>query len=280
ARVLETPGTPEASFSDDPLRMMRAARFAAQLGVTVSDDVATAMQEMAGRIEIISAERVREELVKLMISPTPRHGLELLVHSGIADYVLPELPALRESTDDAHRHKDVFQHSLQVMEIAIEREADYVDAPNFALRFAALMHDIGKPKTRRFEPNGKVSFRHHDVVGAKMVSKRMRELRYDKNTTKALARLVDMHLRFYGYGDGEWSDSAVRRYVTDAGTLLDHLHALTRSDVTTQNKRKARRFATAYDDLEARIDELGEEEEHASIRPELDWPQKKKNMGH
>jgi poly(A) polymerase len=273
AGVLETPGTPEASFSDDPLRMMRAARFAAQLGVTVSDDVATAMQEMAGRIEIISAERVREELVKLMISPTPRHGLELLVHSGIADYVLPELPALRESTDDAHRHKDVYQHSLQVMENAIEREADYVESPNFVLRFAALMHDIGKPKTRRFEAGGKVSFRHHDVVGAKMVAKRMRELRFDKDTTKAVARLVELHMRFYGYGEGEWTDSAVRRYVTDAGDLLPHLHALTRSDVTTRNKRKARRLAANYDDLEARIEQLAEEEELASIRPDLDGQQ-------
>ena len=273
AGVLATPGTPEASFSDDPLRMMRAARVAAQLGVTVSDDVATAMHEMAGRIEIISAERVREELVKLVNSPTPRLGLELLVRSGIAEYVLPELPALRESSDDAHRHKDVYQHSLQVMENAIEHEADYVDAPNFVLRFAALMHDIGKPKTRRFEAGGKVSFRHHDVVGAKMVAKRMRELRFDKDTTKAVARLVELHMRFYGYGEGEWSDSAVRRYVTDAGDLLPHLHALTRSDVTTRNKRKARRLAANYDDLEARIDQLAEEEELASIRPDLDGQQ-------
>jgi len=273
AGVLDTPGTPEQSFSDDPLRMMRAARFAAQLGVTVSEAVATAMREMAGRIDIISAERVREELVKLMISPKPRRGLDLLVASGIADHVLPELPGMREASDTAHRHKDVYEHSLQVMENAIEREADYVEAPNFVLRFAALMHDIGKPKTRRFEANGKVSFRHHDVVGAKMVAKRMRALRFDKDTTKAVARLVELHMRFYGYGDGEWSDSAVRRYVTDAGTLLDHLHALTRSDVTTQNKRKARRLATAYDDLEARIDELAEEEELASIRPDLDGQQ-------
>lgn len=273
AGVLETPGTPEASFSDDPLRMMRAARFAAQLGVTVSDDVATAMREMAGRIEIVSAERVREELVKLMIAPTPRRGLELLVGSGIADYVLPELPALREASDAAHRHKDVYEHSLQVMENAIEREADYVDSPNFVLRFAALMHDIGKPKTRRFERGGKVSFRHHDVVGAKMVAKRMRKLRFDKETTKAVARLVELHMRFYGYGEGEWTDSAVRRYVTDAGDLLQHLHALTRSDVTTQNKRKARRLAANYDDLEARIEQLAEEEELASIRPDLDGKQ-------
>lgn len=273
AGVLDTPGTPQASFSDDPLRMMRAARFTAQLGVTVSSGVAAALQDMASRIEIISAERVREELVKLMIAPNPRRGLDLLVASGIADYVLPELPALREAVDDTHRHKDVYEHSMQVMENAIQHEANYVEAPDFVLRFGALMHDIGKPKTRRFEAGGKVSFRHHDVVGAKMVAKRMRELRFDKDTTKAVARLVELHMRFYGYGDGEWSDSAVRRYVTDAGDLLAHLHALTRSDVTTQNKRKARRLATAYDDLESRIEQLAQEEELASIRPDLDGQQ-------
>lgn len=273
AGELQTPGTPESSFSDDPLRMMRAARFAAQLGITVSPEVATAMREMADRIEIISAERVREELVKLMIAPKPRRGLDLLVGSGIANHVLPELPAMREASDATHRHKDVYEHSLQVMENAVEREAHYVDAPNFVLRFAALMHDIGKPKTRRFEKNGKVTFRHHDVVGAKLVSKRMRALRFDKDSTKAVARLVELHMRFYGYGDGEWTDSAVRRYVTDAGNLLNHLHALTRSDVTTQNKRKARRLAAAYDDLEARIEQLAEEEELASIRPDLDGKQ-------
>ena len=271
--VLETPGTPQQSFSDDPLRMMRAARFAAQLGVTVSPDVAEAMKDMGSRIVIISAERIREELVKLMIAPKPRRGLELLVASGIADFVLPELPALRDAQDDAHRHKEVYEHSLQVMENAVDHEADYFAAPNFVLRFAALMHDIGKPKTRRFEAGGKVSFRHHDVVGAKMVAKRMRELRFDKDTTKAVARLVELHMRFYGYGDGEWSDSAVRRYVTDAGDLLKHLHALTRSDVTTRNKRKARRLAAAYDDLEARIDQLAKEEELAAIRPDLDGKQ-------
>lgn len=273
AGELQTPGTPESSFSDDPLRMMRAARFAAQLGITVSPEVATAMREMADRIEIISAERVREELVKLMIAPKPRRGLDLLVGSGIANHVLPELPAMREASDATHRHKDVYEHSLQVMENAVEREAHYVDAPNFVLRFAALMHDIGKPKTRRFEKNGKVTFRHHDVVGAKLVSKRMRALRFDKDSTKAVARLVELHMRFYGYGEGEWTDSAVRRYVTDAGNLLNHLHALTRSDVTTQNKRKARRLAAAYDDLEARIEQLAEEEELASIRPDLDGKQ-------
>lgn len=273
AGELQTPGTPESSFSDDPLRMMRAARFAAQLGITVSPEVATAMREMADRIEIISAERVREELVKLMIAPKPRRGLDLLVGSGIANHVLPELPAMREASDATHRHKDVYEHSLQVMENAIEREAHYVDAPNFVLRFAALMHDIGKPKTRRFEKNGKVTFRHHDVVGAKLVAKRMRALRFDKDSTKAVARLVELHMRFYGYGEGEWTDSAVRRYVTDAGNLLNHLHALTRSDVTTQNKRKARRLAAAYDDLEARIEQLAEEEELASIRPDLDGKQ-------
>ncbi len=273
AGVLQTPGTPQASFSDDPLRMMRAARFAAQLGVTVSGDVAEAMHDMAERIGIISPERVREELVKLVLAPQPRRGLELLVVSGIADHVLPELPAMREASDATHRHKDVYEHSLQVMENAMQHEADYVAAPNFVLRFAALMHDIGKPKTRRFEKNGKVTFLHHDVVGAKLVAKRMRALRFDKDTTKAVARLVELHMRFYGYGDGEWTDSAVRRYVTDAGKLLAHLHALTRSDVTTQNKRKARRLAAAYDDLETRIEKLTEEEELAAIRPDLDGQQ-------
>ncbi|WP_416377864.1 CCA tRNA nucleotidyltransferase [Auritidibacter ignavus] len=273
AGMLRTPGRAEASFSDDPLRMMRAARFVSQLRLSVADDVRTAMIEMAERINIISAERVRDELVKLMIGADPRAGLELLVQTGLAEHVLPELPALRLTMDAAHHHKDVYQHSLKVLEQAMEWEPEYVSVPNFVLRFAAVMHDIGKPATRRFEKNGAVTFRHHDVVGAKMVRSRMKALRFDKETIRAVATLVELHMRFYGYGDAGWGDSAVRRYVTDAGDMLQHLHALTRSDVTTQNKRKANRLAHAYDDLEQRIEQLAAEEELAKIRPDLNGQQ-------
>ncbi|PXA81765.1 CCA tRNA nucleotidyltransferase [Auritidibacter sp. NML120779] len=271
--ILQTPGSAESSFSDDPLRMMRAARFVSQLRLTVGEDVRTAMTEMSERIRIISAERVRDELVKLIIGANPRSGLELLVETGLAEHVLPELPALQLTMDAAHHHKDVYQHSLKVLDQAIDWEPDYVEAPNFVLRFAALMHDIGKPATRRFEKNGAVTFRHHDVVGAKMVRARMKALRFDKDTIRAVAKLVELHMRFYGYGEAGWGDSAVRRYVTDAGDLLQHLHALTRSDVTTQNKRKANRLAHAYDDLERRIDQLAAEEELAKIRPDLNGQQ-------
>lgn len=271
--VLRTPGTPEDSFSDDPLRMMRAARFAAQLGFAVDQAVVAAMEAMAERIAIISAERVRDELVKLIVSDHPRTGVDLLVSTGLADYVLPEVPALQLETDEHHRHKDVYAHSLTVMEQVLDHEAEYVQPPDFALRFAALMHDVGKPDTRKFEPSGAVSFRHHDVVGAKMVRKRMRALRFDNETTKAVAKLVELHMRFYGYGDAGWSDSAVRRYVTDAGNVLQRLHALTRSDVTTRNRRKAHRLAHAYDDLEARIAALEEQEELEAVRPDLDGQQ-------
>ncbi|MFJ6078808.1 CCA tRNA nucleotidyltransferase [Pseudarthrobacter sp. NPDC092419] len=273
ASVLSTPGAPEASFSDDPLRMMRAARFAAQLGVSVHPDVRSAMEQMAERINIISAERVREELVKLICGAHPRVGVDLLVDTGLADHVLPEVSALRLESDEHHRHKDVYQHSLQVLEQAAELETDAdgpVPGPDFVLRFAALMHDVGKPATRRFEPGGAVSFRHHDMVGAKLTSKRMKALRFDKDTTKAVARLVELHMRFYGYGDAGWSDSAVRRYVTDAGPLLERLHRLTRSDVTTRNQRKAERLAFAYDDLEARIAAIREQESLDAVRPDLD----------
>lgn len=273
---IRTPGAPDISFSDDPLRMMRAARFASQLQIEVSAEVRRAMSEMTERIDIISAERVRDELVKLINGADPRAGINLLVETGLADKVLPEVSALRLEIDEHHRHKDVYQHSLTVLEQAIGLETDQdgpVPGPNFVLRFAALMHDIGKPATRKFEPSGAVSFRHHDMVGSKLVKARMRALRFDKETTKAVARLVELHMRFYGYGDAGWTDSAVRRYVTDAGDLLEHLHRLTRSDVTTRNRKKADRLAFAYDDLEARIAQIAEQEELKSIRPDLDGQQ-------
>lgn len=271
--IIRTPGTPQASFSDDPLRMMRAARFASRLDIDLAPEVFDAMVDMADRIQIISAERVRDELVKLICGAAPRRGVDLLVESGLASFVLPEIPALKLEVDEHHRHKDVYQHSLTVMEqaAALETGADgAVPGPDFILRFAALMHDIGKPATRKFESNGAVSFLHHDVVGAKLTKKRMRELRFDNDTIKAVARLVELHMRFYGYGEAGWSDSAVRRYVRDAGNLLERLHRLTRADVTTRNKRKANRIASAYDDLERRIAELAEQEELEAIRPDLD----------
>lgn len=279
ARVLDTPTDPEISFGDDPLRMMRAARFAAQLGFALAPRVVTAMTERAATIEIVSAERIRDELVKLLLAPRPRAGLEILVRTGLAAYILPELPALKLEIDEHHRHKDVYEHSLIVLEQAIALEGapgapeDEVPGPDLILRLAALLHDIGKPATRRFEPGGGVSFHHHEVVGAKLTRKRMRELRFDKDTTKAVARLVELHLRFHGYGDGQWTDSAVRRYVTDAGPLLPRLHRLTRADCTTRNARKAARLARTYDDLERRIGVLAEQEELAAVRPELDGNQ-------
>ncbi|WP_330282869.1 CCA tRNA nucleotidyltransferase [Streptomyces sp. NBC_00588] len=276
ARVLRTPSTPEASFSDDPLRMMRAARFAAQLDFEVAPEVVTAMKEMAGRIEIVSAERVREELNKLILSAHPRKGLKLLVDTGLADHVLPELPALRLESDEHHRHKDVYEHTLIVLEQAIALEED---GPDLTLRLAALLHDIGKPRTRRFEKDGRVSFHHHEVVGAKMTKKRMTALKYSNELVKDVSRLVELHLRFHGYGTGEWTDSAVRRYVRDAGPLLDRLHKLTRSDCTTRNKRKATALSRAYDGLEERIAQLQEQEELDSIRPDLDGNQIMKILG-
>ncbi|WP_127354940.1 CCA tRNA nucleotidyltransferase [Actinacidiphila soli] len=269
-RVLRTPGTPEASFSDDPLRMMRAARFAAQLDFEVAPEVVAAMTAMADRIEIVSAERVRDELNKLILSEHPRKGLRLLVDTGLADRVLPELSALRLESDEHHRHKDVYEHSLTVLEQAIDLETD---GPDLVLRLAALLHDIGKPRTRRFESDGRVSFHHHEVVGAKMTKARMTKLKYPNDIVKDVSRLVELHLRFHGYGAGEWTDSAVRRYVRDAGPLLDRLHKLTRSDCTTRNKRKAAALSRTYDELEGRIAELKEREELDAIRPDLDGNQ-------
>jgi poly(A) polymerase len=266
-KVLRTPGRPEDSFSDDPLRMLRAARFVSQLGFTVSPGVVTAMTDMAGRIDIVSAERIREELSKLVCGAHPREGLALLVETGLAAQVLPELPKLRLEIDEHHRHKDVYEHSLIVLEQAIAQEED---GPDLVLRLAALLHDIGKPKTRAFEQGGRVSFHHHEVVGAKMTKARLTALRYPKDIVADVSRLVELHLRFHGYGTGEWTDSAVRRYVRDGGHLLDRLHKLTRADCTTRNKRKAAALSRTYDDLEQRIARLSVEEELAAMRPELD----------
>ncbi|MER6995353.1 CCA tRNA nucleotidyltransferase [Streptomyces sp. NPDC000410] len=270
ARVLRTPGAPQDSFTDDPLRMLRAARFAAQLDFEVAPEVITAMTEMADRIEIVSAERIRDEFNKLILSAHPRKGLGLLVDTGLAAHFVPELPALRLESDEHHRHKDVYEHSLTVLDQAIDLE---VAGPDLVLRLAALLHDIGKPRTRRFETDGRVSFHHHEVVGAKMTKKRLTALKYSNEMVKDISRLVELHLRFHGYGTGEWTDSAVRRYVRDAGPLLERLHKLTRSDCTTRNKRKASALSRAYDGLEERITELKEQEELDSIRPDLDGNQ-------
>jgi len=267
ARRLMTPKSPHDSFDDDPLRMMRAARFAAQLEFEVAPEVVAAMKQMADRIAIVSAERVRDELSKLLLARRPSAGLALLVESGLAQHMVPELPALQLEVDEHHHHKDVYEHSLTVLAQAIDLEAG---EPDLTLRLAALLHDIGKPATRKFESGGGVSFHHHEVVGARLASKRMKALRYPKEITQDVARLVELHLRFHGYADGEWSDSAVRRYVRDAGPLLSRLHKLTRADCTTRNKRKAAALARAYDNLEERISVLAEEEELAAIRPDLD----------
>jgi poly(A) polymerase len=268
-KVLKTPGTPEDSFGDDPLRMLRGARFASQLGFEIEPETFEAMQAMRQRLEIISSERIQVELHKLMLGANPRMGLEALVDSGLAEIVIPELPALKLETDEHHHHKDVYQHTLTVVEQAIDYEKDYKLEPDFVLRFAALLHDIGKPATRKLEPGGAVSFYHHDVVGAKLASKRMKTLRFDNDTTKAVSKLVELHLRFFGYSDQAWTDAAIRRYVRDAGEELVRLHILTRSDVTTRNKRKAEQLSHAYDDLEKRIAVVMEQEELNAMRPDL-----------
>lgn len=264
-QVLRTPATPEESFADDPLRMLRAARFVSQMGLVPVPELVRAMREMAGQIERITVERVQVELTKLVMGRYPRAGLELLVQTGLARHVLPELPAMAMEIDEHHQHKDVYAHTLTVLDQAIERE----DEPDLVLRLAALLHDIGKPATRRHEPGGGVSFHHHEVVGAKMTRRRLRALRYPKDVIEDVATLVYLHLRFHGYGKGEWTDSAVRRYVTDAGPLLDRLHKLVRSDCTTRNKRRAQALAVSYDALEERIARLREQEELDRIRPDL-----------
>lgn len=273
AGLLRTPVTPEQSFSDDPLRMMRAARFASQLGFGADDATVSAMTAMADRIEIVSAERVRDELVKLVCGGDPVTGLRLLVDTGLAEHVLPELPALRLTADEHHRHKDVYEHSLTVLEQAIELEHRLDHRPDFVVRFAALVHDIGKPRTRRFVDDGTVTFHHHDVVGAKMTRKRMKALRFSNDQIDQVSLLVELHLRFHGYGSGEWTDAAVRRYVRDAGDQLERLHILTRADCTTRNRRKAQRLQRTYDDLERRIEVLAAQEELDAIRPDLDGNQ-------
>ena len=271
-KILQTPGRPEDSFSDDPLRMLRAARFASQLDFEIAPNVLAAMKEMAPRLSIISAERIRDELSKILMSQNPRLGITLLVDTGLADIVLPEIPKLRLEVDEHHHHKDVYEHSITVLEQAIEHE-DRLGGPNLVIRLAALLHDIGKPKTRNLIEGGGVSFHHHEVVGARLAKKRLQELRFDGHTVEEVETLIALHLRFHGYGDGEWSDSAVRRYVRDAGELLTHLHVLTRADCTTRNKAKAARLAATYESLEARIAVLMEQEELSKIRPDLDGAQ-------
>jgi poly(A) polymerase len=275
AGILRTPSTPAISFGDDPLRMLRAIRFVAQLGFDLDKETMDAVVDMGGSLSIISAERIRDEISKLLLTPTPRRGMELLVETGLADIVLPEVPALRLESDEHHHHKDVYQHSLTVLDQAIELETsrDSIEGPDLVLRLAALLHDIGKPATRRLEPGGVVTFYHHDVVGSKIAKRRLRELRYDNDTIDNVARLIELHLRFFGYTEGAWTDSAVRRYVRDAGEQLERLHILTRADVTTRNRRKADRLSFAYDDLETRIAELAELEEMQSVRPDLDGEQ-------
>ncbi|HEX2300108.1 MAG TPA: CCA tRNA nucleotidyltransferase, partial [Pseudonocardiaceae bacterium] len=265
--VLDTPATPQESFADDPLRMLRAARFVSQLGFTPAPRVVDAMRSMAAEIGRITAERVQAELTKLVLGSQPRRGIQLLVDTGLADHVLPEVPAMRLEIDEHHQHKDVYQHSLVVLEQAVDLEEN---GPDLVLRLAALLHDIGKPDTRRREPDGRVSFHHHEVVGAKMTRRRLRELRYPKDVVEDVAKLVFLHLRFHGYGRGEWTDSAVRRYVTDAGDLLPRLHKLVRADCTTRNRRKALALQQSYTSLEERIARLQAEEDLARVRPDLD----------
>ena len=267
-KLIKTPGKPEDSFSDDPLRMMRAARFMSQLDFTVDPAVIAAMKSMANRLEIISSERIRDEFIKTVMGQKPKLGITLLVETGLADIFLPEVPKLKLEIDEHHHHKDVYEHSLTVLEQAIALE-ERLGGPNLTLRLAALLHDIGKPKTRQLIAGGGVSFHHHEVVGARMCKERLRTLRFDNHLINDVAKLVFLHLRFHGYGSGEWSDSAVRRYVRDADELLTHLHLLTRADCTTRNKKKADLLAKTYDELEDRIAVLMQQEELNKIRPDL-----------
>lgn len=269
---LRTPTDPDVSFGDDPLRMLRAARFASQLGVDVHPATLEAMSRLAPSLSIVSPERIQGELVKLLSTDAPDRGIRLLVDTGLMALFLPEVPALRLEVDEHHHHKDVYEHSLTVLAqaIGLEKQRHPAQAPDVTLRLAALLHDIGKPATRKLEPGGAVSFHHHDIKGARMARKRLQALRFDGATTDAVCQLIEQHLRFFGYAEGAWTDSAVRRYVRDAGDQLERLHILTRADVTTRNKRKATRLRTAYDDIESRIAALAEQEELDAMRPELD----------
>jgi poly(A) polymerase len=270
---LRTPGPPEVSFGDDPLRMLRAARFTSQLGFTAMPETVEAMIALAPRIEIVSVERINAELSKLLMTDSPRAGIQLLVDTGLAQLILPEVPALRLEIDEHAHHKDVYEHSLTVLEQAIGYEKARGHEPDLVLRLASLLHDIGKPATKRVGARGIVSFHHHDLVGSKLAAKRLRALRFDKETIAAVAKLIELHLRFFGYTEGAWTDSAVRRYVRDAGPLLERLHILTRADVTTRNRRKADQLGFAYDDLETRLTEIAEAEGLAAVRPDLDGEQ-------
>jgi poly(A) polymerase len=272
SKLIKTPGKPEDSFSDDPLRMMRAARFMSQLNFTIDPAVITAIKSMTARLEIISAERIRDEFIKIIMSDNPRLGITLLVETGLADIFLPEIPKLKLEIDEHHHHKDVYEHTLTVLEQAIALESR-LGGPNLTLRLAALLHDIGKPKTKELIAGGGVSFHHHEVVGSRLCKERMKKLRFDNHIIKDVAQLVFLHLRFHGYGNGEWTDSAVRRYVRDAEELLIHLHLLTRADCTTRNQKKAEGLAKTYDQLEERIALLMEQEELNKIRPDLSGEQ-------
>jgi poly(A) polymerase len=267
-RRLRTPLEPEVSFGDDPLRMLRAARFVSTLGMAPDPDVVRAMAEMHERLRIVSAERIRDEFNKLLVGEHVGRALVLIVETGLADVFIPELPALRLEQDPVHRHKDVFRHTIAVVE-RVE--------PDPVLRLAALLHDIGKPKTREVTPEG-VQFHHHEVVGARMAEERLRALRYPEREIQEVKNLVELHLRFHTYGAG-WTDGAVRRYVRDAGPLLDGLNQLTRADCTTQNPKKAEMFRRLQDELEERIALLAEAENLAAIRPPLDGHQIMKHLG-
>lgn len=266
-RRLDTPAAPEISFHDDPLRMLRAARFVSQLGFGVADRVKVAMTDMADQINRITVERIQVELDKLMLGDAPWAGMNLLVITGIAEHVFPEIPAMQLTQDEHRQHKDVYAHSMQVLRQAMDQEED---GPDLVLRWAALLHDSGKPATRDFSADGRVTFHHHEVVGSKLVRKRLRALKYPKHVTSDVSQLVYLHMRFHGFGEGQWTDSAVRRYVTDAGELLPRLHKLVRADCTTRNKKKAARLQRTYDHLEERIDELAAQEDLARVRPDLD----------
>jgi poly(A) polymerase len=273
SRTITTPGAPESSFGDDPLRMLRAARFASQLGFNVAEPTVRAMSALAARLDIVSVERIAAELAKLLLTDDPAPGIRLLVDTGIAALILPEVPALKLEIDEHAHHKDVYEHSLTVLAQAIDLEKSRGHKPDLVLRLASLLHDIGKPATRKIEAGGVVTFHHHDVVGSKLAAKRLKALRFDNETIASVARLIELHLRFFGYTEGAWTDSAVRRYVRDADDQLERLHILTRADVTTRNTRKADRLSFAYDDLEERIAAIAAAEGVAALRPDLDGEQ-------